>query len=458
MKSREVRPEIIKHRLGNQGAAVIFIHGFTGNITETWGNFPSFLLQQPALNQWDIISLGYSTTLAPDLSGVWSADAPIDRLATLLRTTVSVGLPPYKALAILAHSMGGLVLQRALVDDPSFAGKVTHMFLFGTPSNGLKKASPIGFFKRQLRDMAEDGVFIGDLREKWGKAFGAATPFIFWAVAGERDEFVPSASSLDVFPRNNQAVIPGDHLSIVKPQTEDHLGLQLVVRTVVGAAAPAGPWNSARVAVESRDYHRAISMLEGHASDLDEGGVVQLALAYDSIGRAADAIKLLEDHGRNRTNAMGTLAGRLKRRWILERRKEDCDRALKLYSDALQLAQEQNLPDQVYYQAINVAFLRLATGNRQEALELARQTLEYAQHGDQLHWKLATRGEAFLILGDIESAVDAYTQALKTQPSVREIESMYKQAMWIAELQKDQKAVLALNNVFRATIQSQDAL
>lgn len=107
MKSHVATPEVIKHRIENKDAAIVLIHGFTGSITETWGRFPELLAQNPALDAWDVVSLGYSTRLAPDLSGVWSADAPIDRLATLLRTTINFGLPPYKTLAVLAHSMGG---------------------------------------------------------------------------------------------------------------------------------------------------------------------------------------------------------------------------------------------------------------------------------------------------------------------------------------------------------------
>jgi pimeloyl-ACP methyl ester carboxylesterase len=450
MKSDPTPPKVIEHRVKHQDAAIVLLHGFTGTNTGTWGEFPDLLLQQPALDSWDLLSLGYTTRFAPDLSGIWSADAPIDKLATLFRTTVNFGLSTYKTLAILAHSMGGLVLQRALVDDPALTARVSHVFLFGTPSNGLTKASPFSFFKRQLRDMSQDSAFVVDLRSRWQRTFAANFPFVFWTVAGERDEFVPSTSSLDVFPEDRRAVIPGDHLGIVKPQNKDHLGLQLVIKTLVGDAAPAGQWNSASVAVESRDFRKAIQLLEGHASELDEPGLVRLALAYDSVGRGNDAIKLLESQGKGRTDAMGTLAGRLKRRWMLEHRQEDYDHALQLYSDALLLAKD--LPDQLYYHAINVAFLKLASGDSHKAKEFAQQALDYAQHGDVLLWRMATRGEAFLILGDLDSAVDAYAKAMDAGPTVREIESMYKQAMWLAELRRSRVAVTKLDDVFRPRI------
>jgi len=252
VKSDPTPPKVIEHRVKKQDAVIVFLHGFTGSNTETWGEFPSLLLQQPGLDSWDVVSLGYSSKFAPDLTGTWSADAPIDKLGTLLRTTVNFGLPGYKTLAILAHSMGGLVLQRALVDDSNFTARVSHMFLFGTPSNGLKKASPIGFFKRQLRDMSQGSPFITDLRSKWQTKFGASLPFTFWTVAGERDEFVPSTSSLDVFPEERRAVIPGDHLAIVKPQNRDHLGFQLVMKTLIGQCC-------SRRSVEFRKRRRGVA-------------------------------------------------------------------------------------------------------------------------------------------------------------------------------------------------------
>lgn len=103
----------------------------------------------------------------------------------------------------------------------------------------------------------------------------------------------------------------------------DHLGIQLVVRTILKDAATAGPWNSAKVAIEGHEFRKAIQLFEPHAAQLDETGLVQLALGYESSGRTEDVIKLLEDHGTDQTDAMGTFAGRLKRKWLLERRRED---------------------------------------------------------------------------------------------------------------------------------------
>ncbi len=90
--------------------------------------------------------MGYATKLVPDIVGIWKANAPIDRLAGMFYTAAMYDqLGAYKSLVIISHSMGGLVTQRALVDHEDLAVRVSHVFLFGTPSGGLKKAGPFGF-------------------------------------------------------------------------------------------------------------------------------------------------------------------------------------------------------------------------------------------------------------------------------------------------------------------------
>ena len=98
------------------------------------------------LKDWDIFSVGYATKLVPDIVGIWKANAPIDPLAGMFYTAAMYDqLGAYKSLVIISHSMGGLVTQRALVDHDDLAVRVSHVFLFGTPSAGLKKAGPFGF-------------------------------------------------------------------------------------------------------------------------------------------------------------------------------------------------------------------------------------------------------------------------------------------------------------------------
>jgi len=95
--------------------------------------------------------------------------------------------------------MGGLVLQRALLDYKDLLERTSHVFLFGTPSAGLRKAGWFKWFKRQVDDLAYNGAFIPKLRTDWEQLWPKEPPPQFWTVAGDSDEFVPASSPLEPF-------------------------------------------------------------------------------------------------------------------------------------------------------------------------------------------------------------------------------------------------------------------
>ncbi|HUI22359.1 MAG TPA: tetratricopeptide repeat-containing protein [Methylocella sp.] len=465
-----INSQLIYKRMGRDAeAAIVFVHGFTGVAETTWDKFPDFLADTPGLADWDIYTLGYDSHLKIDIPGLWAADPDLRKVAYKMKTDAGVGqLGRYRSLCLIAHSMGGLAVQRVLLDDPKLRARVSHVFLFGTPSGGLAKASLMQFLKPQLRDMARDGQFIKTLRGEWDATFSRQNqkqlPFKFFAVGGERDEFVPFESSLGPFPEEaypeSRFVVPGHHLQIVKPASAESPSVQLVIKGLIGDAAPAGPWNAARVAVESREFQRAAEQLEPNQEKLDESGLVQLALALEGVGRPSDAIQVLTEHGRSRTDAMGVLAGRLKRQWLLTRHEEDAEGACRYYEEALHLALAGPKPNyvQAYYHGINLAFFALAYGENLEVASVrANEVREYCRKAEvnelakDRKWRLATEAEAALILGDTATAYQCYREAADRVrgASPRELESMYQQAAYISRLVEDGAVQHELSEIFR---------
>jgi hypothetical protein len=450
------RPEahLTSVRAEGGDAAVLFLHGFAST-GSPFGRFPELLTREPALAGWDVHLVGYNTGFGPDLQRVWAADPSIDLLAGYLRTRLTLDpLDDYAGIAIVAHSMGGLVAQTALLADSELADRVSHLFCFGTPSGGLRSARWGGFLKRQVSDMAAGGEFIGSLRERWDERFGCARPFDLWVVAGDRDAFVPASSSLAPFPSEVQLVVPGDHLEIVDVQASGSMSALIVVEGIVGGAAPAGPWNSARVAVERREFDRAIRELLPDAARLDEAHLVDLALALEGSGRRDEAIEVLREHaGKHSTDAKGTLAGRLKRNWLAEGLKEDAEAARQLYAQSLAAATEADDNEQAYYHAINVAFMELAfRSDRVAARAAAELALESCAEAPASYWRSATEGEAHLYLEGWPEAVAAYRDAVALDPSPRELESTYAQASAIAaELGASRELRAELDEVFRGS-------
>lgn len=267
-------------------ACIIFIHGFNGDLTFTWGRFPDLLCQEQSMNGWDIVCFGYDSTLTPDLTlGIWTSNPSIQKIADTLRTFIRSSFASrYDAIVFIAHSMGGLVVQRALLDEHALARKVDKVILFGTPSFGLNNAwlfqLPIlKSLYRQPRDMGKNSEFIRSLRSDWSQQFQTAIPFGFLAIAGSEDEFVPHSSSIDGFPANHFAVVPGDHLTIVKPEKTTDASFTLVHGFITEKAGYLGPWGSDALACARRERQQVVDQLEKNRAHLDRQALVNLALA-----------------------------------------------------------------------------------------------------------------------------------------------------------------------------------
>ncbi len=350
--------------------AIVFVHGFSGDRAGTWGDIPASLARGKRLGGWDMFGFGYSTHKSFDILGLWTADPALNQISTKLNTEPALRAERYDALALVAHSMGGLVVQNALVKYPALRKRTTHVFLFGTPSGGLVKARLLSFLKQQIRNMSASGEFVKQLRDSWTKKrFDTSPPFAFFTTAGELDQFVPPKSSLDPFPEAYRRVIPGNHITMLRRTDTGYPAVEILMDGLTGGKGTGVANNSARVAVETGRFQAAIEELLPIQSELDDGGAVQLAIALDRKGRREEAIAVLQAHKPEGTDILGVLAGRLKRRWQVSRRAVDIHSALELYRRAYQASSGKNPPnhDQAYYHAINLAYFALAAGDRDEA-------------------------------------------------------------------------------------------
>lgn len=418
-------------RSTNNRQALIFIHGFSGDAYLTFGMLPAFLAGDPALAAWDIHCVGYPTGLAPDIAGVWAADPDLSSLAGYLSTLLEEGnYRHYDSLALVAHSMGGLIVQRALIDG-KFLSRVQFVTLFGTPSNGLRKAGLGALFKRQARNMMHEGEFITKLRDDWRARFDTGTGFQLRVAAGLRDEFVPRESSVEPFPENCRWFVDGDHLQMVKPKLSDEGASQLLRHLL----APAH--GQAAVVSPMAHWHGEVTKYTGRESQLGTQDLVKYALALEMTGQQDRAINLLEARHTGDPELTGVLAGRYKRRWLADPDKQAAagQRSYVLYREGFETARKKNDDLGAYYNGINVAFLELALKNsRYDAHVNAELTLEHVRRAPRDKWRLATEGEAQLYVGNYRYALDCYVAALREGPDERERDSMLRQGLWVCQL------------------------
>ncbi len=452
---------IFSIRNQQQSRALIFIHGFSGAADATFGMLPAFVAGNPNLYEWDIYCFGYPTSLSPDVSGVWSADPELDTLAGYLATQIqTTRFARYHELALVAHSMGGLIVQRAVLDSADVADRVRHMLLFGTPSNGLRKAGWGKLFKRQVRDMEAGGEFITRLRKDWQNSFGNGRPFFFRVVAGIRDEFVPRESSVEPFPADLRAFAEGNHVEMVKPATVESDASRLLFTWLSPSATrelvlPSGVTGELAFPTAATGKLAAAVTRGGgveQLSKMTELEIRQAAFDYEAQGAQDQAIAMLEQVYQRSSDLTGMLAGRLKRRWLADpdTRKAEGERAAELYFEAYNRAHKANDHTQASYNGINYAFMTLALHeNKQRTAEIAAAVLTHCNASTDDKWKLATMGEAYLYQGQTDHAVASYRAALTQAWTARERDSMQKQAIWASRLLEDEIAEARVELLFR---------
>ena len=433
------------------GRAIVFLHGFSGDRDDTWDRLPSLL--GTVVADWDIYTLGYATTFRPDLLGVWSADPDLPILATMLTTQASIDpLRRYKSLAVVAHSMGGLVVQRALVDDPELADRTEKVVLFGTPSAGLRKASWLMLWKRQLRNMARGSEFITTLRQDWAARFEPEPGFDLMVVAGERDQFVPPQSSLDPFPSHLQYVVPGNHLSMVRAADTHSPSVRLLISALSDALVADETNAPLALAAETRDA-AAPALIEARGDDISQQDVVHAALELERNNKRDEAMALLQRHQALGTDVQGTLAGRIKRMWIENENISFAQHALSLYQEALDVARKNDDKSQIYYHSINVAFLEFVAFDRVDrAREMAKLALKNASLSEPDAWSTATQAEANLYLGNHDAALDLYRSMLAHEAEPWELASTVFQAGQIASKLNDNQLADRLEELFTPTV------
>ncbi|HXZ14603.1 MAG TPA: tetratricopeptide repeat-containing protein [Roseiarcus sp.] len=455
-----IRP--IRTSAGNRDV-IILVHGFTGDGLRTWADLSGRIANNQQLATWDCWTLTYATSWLPDVTGIWTSDADLAIVARHLRAHVNIGqLSSYQSFVLIAHSMGGLVVQKALVDDKALAGRTSAVILFGTPSGGLVKARSIWFWKRQLADMAKAGPFILDLRRAWSGRFGAKAPFTFLAVAGERDQFVPPESSIGPFPDEEQAVVSGDHVSMLAPRGDDFEVETLVAHRIAAGNPGSELGDPLARAIERGEFKTIVADLyedddklrqQEKLKKLDRKARVKLAIALDALGRREEAYDVLAASQDLDSDALGVMAGRLKRRWLLSRRQADAEDAVAHYTKGYELATAANNPTQIYYHGVNLAFLALMfDGDKALARRRAQEVLDVCRgceaRGEGDEWLQATIGEANLQIGDQAAAFAAYKRFVAAGNDPWKVCSTYLNARHIAREYGDRGLARILGELF----------
>lgn len=433
--SKQHNPQMVDHFRENHGVnAVLFIHGFSGEAHTSFGEVPKLLEQEEAMKGWDLFPLGYSENHTPELGNdIYASALDIDTLADNIVSSIIHRFGDYKRIALIAHSVGGLALQKALVKLPDeLLSKVSHVLLFASPNLGIMSRKLLDTLGERTKALDFEGAYIKNIRETWQQRFKGAYPFTIKAVAGTEDAHFETETCHQPFDDSQRVTVAGNHFTIVKPESVAHDGYQLIVKTLTQTTFLNEYTNREEINLILGDYDAVVKKLLPKKDSLKGRALRQLIFALEGLDRKEEVISLLENHPslKENTQLLGLLGGRIKREFLLSFQDEDGERAYEFYEKALGIAQEKKDTQEIYYHAINMAFLSLVyQEEKQEMREFAQIALTAAQEDSfDTIWKQATIAEASLYLGDLTTSKEFYIKAA-SGAGIREKISMHTNAL-----------------------------
>ncbi|MFP3990039.1 alpha/beta hydrolase family protein [Streptomyces sp. E11-3] len=269
---------------------VVFVHGLFSS-PQTWSSFTELIGQDEELAGMTPLLFGYSSPVAV-LSPLRRIPS-FDDLADSLQTFLEVEAHPFEQLVLVSHSQGGLIVQRHLArmlgaGRGTELARIRQIVMFACPNSGSELALTLrralwrgrNGQERQLRPVnaavteAQRTVFN---RVVHARAVTASScPIPIKAYAGETDNVVTPASARSVFPHADVGVLPGDHFTIIRPDSSAHRSYAALKQLLL----------TSRRAAEAQPTGREVGIL-GRETESPGREVVATAVAETVDGRLA---------------------------------------------------------------------------------------------------------------------------------------------------------------------------
>jgi len=224
---------------------IMFVHGLGGAGESTWrgagrDGFPELIARDSALQrEADVAFFEYPTSL---FRLPFSGKAPgIRDLAEGLRSQLEVRYPEYKSIALVCHSLGGLVARKYLLEEVKRGSntRIDKLLLYAVPNHGAGLASVgnlMSWRHNQLRQLCRTSDFLEELNADWNK-FEMRKQVQVTYVAGGQDGAVTKQSAVDQWGEVGvHLILNADHRSVVKPQAATDLAYMIFRQFLLGPA------------------------------------------------------------------------------------------------------------------------------------------------------------------------------------------------------------------------------
>ena len=226
---------------------ILFIHGYTGSPDSTWMRFPHLLRQvgQGFETGFEVASFGYETSFLSNFQDT-------ETIAQLLLSFLDAQSESNQAVFIIAHSLGGVVARRLLVDsfsnpyDRKIFDRIKQVHFVGVPHHGAFLAPKQLDWFRKLNPLAaelraDSPLLLQTLRD-WSSildiCLGNGIPIpLLCNYVGNKDWLVPAERTIRAFAKSEHVrVVEGSHIAIAKPHDPENSLYRLICRHLLQAA------------------------------------------------------------------------------------------------------------------------------------------------------------------------------------------------------------------------------
>lgn len=212
----------------------LFIHGFNSS-PEAWGDLLRELSRSTDVSDdWSLRTFEYPGELLT--GGADSLAPPVRQIARGLRTEIESSYRDASEIALVGHSLGGLVARTFLIEEMKRRGAnldVSRVMLVATPNEGSELAglgTRVFHGNKQLRQLLSGSDFLSSLNSDWANLDVESDVYCRFVVAGG-DEVVGGASARGRWGDDNVDLVLGrGHFDVIRPGGADDIVVGLVER------------------------------------------------------------------------------------------------------------------------------------------------------------------------------------------------------------------------------------
>jgi hypothetical protein len=218
---------------------------------------------------------------------------------------------------------------------------------------------------------------------------------------------------------------------MVDVTSRDNDGYELILNTLTDNPFFNKYTNSEEINIALGEYDEVVRKLKPALEYLNSDGLEKLIYAMECSGLREEAIEILETHklAQKDGEMLYILGGLFKNEYLNNTKPKDGLASYNCFKKALRIAKKKKDIEQIYLNAINLAFLNiLLEQDKRDMKTYAKLALEYTNKDrSNKVLKMATIGEANIYLDNLEDARKHYLNASK-KANIREKISIHDQA------------------------------